>query len=348
MTSLNFSTADSPINSTSCPEGIFLDWIYTFLPAYIMVVCVFGLVGNTFVLLVLCLHRSHRTVPDIYLGSLAGADLLLLACLPFWAVNIAQRFSWPFGELLCRCVNLAIYMNLCSSIYFLVMVSIDRYLALVKVLNPGRIRTVSCAKINCCLIWLFSLAMSSPAFIFRQVTFVPEVNISACLLQYPHPSWQLKMDITFIVIIFLIPDIILFFCTTKILRVLRNDRLQLFKRVRKESRAVRLILVVLLAFLVCWVPFQLFRVLHLFYQVGLLTGCPWQRVLSNGNQLVTFLGCTNSCVNPVLYVMVGKQFRTKARELYDQSVARRKSALTLRDSPVTHNTSISSLERVGH
>ncbi|XP_072895526.1 B2 bradykinin receptor isoform X2 [Hemitrygon akajei] len=347
MASNNVSVASSLTNSSYCPDGIFWDWLYAFLPIYIMVVCVIGLVGNTFVLLVLCLHRSRRTVPDIYLGNLAGADLLLLACLPFWAANIAERFAWPFGQFLCRFVNLTIYMNLWSSIYLLVMVSIDRYLALVRVLNPGRIRTVFCAKINCSLIWAFSLLMSSPAFLFRRVIFQPDLNMSACLLQYPQPDWELKFDIVFIVGVFFIPGAVLSFCTAKILSVLRNDRLRHFKLVRKESKAAGLILIVLLAFLICWVPFQIFRVLKFFQIAGLLTGCTWKEALSNGNQIVTFFGCTNSCINPVLYVMVGKQFRSKAKELYSQSVGRRKSLLTFRESTVTHNTSISTLERLG-
>ncbi|XP_072128638.1 B2 bradykinin receptor [Mobula birostris] len=347
MASYNLSVASSLTNSSSCPDGIFWDWLYSFLPVYIMVVCIFGLVGNIFVLLVLCLQRSRRTVPEIYLGNLAGADLLLLSCLPFWAANIAERFAWPFGQFLCRFVNLTIYMNLWSSIYLLVMVSIDRYLALVRVFNPGRIRTVFCAKVNCGLIWAFSLLMSSHAFLFRSVVFRPDLNMSACLLQYPQPDWEFKINIVFIVGVFVIPGAVLSFCTAKILSVLRNGRLQHFTLVRKESKAAGLILIVLLAFLVCWVPFQIFRVLKFFHDAGLLTGCAWNEALNNGNQIVTFFGCTNSCINPILYVMVGKQFRSKVKELYTQSVSRRKSLLTFRDSTVTHNTPISTLERLG-
>ncbi|XP_069771317.1 B2 bradykinin receptor [Narcine bancroftii] len=345
MATPNLSLVNVSSNSTSCKEGLFWDWLYTFLPAYIMVVCMSGLVGNIFVLLVLWLHKSRCTVPEIYLGNLAGADLLLLACLPFWAVNIAQRFAWPFGEMLCRCVNLAIYMNLCSSIYLLMMVSIDRYLALVKVLNPGRIRTVSCAKINCCFIWVFSLGMSSPAFIFRKVMYVADVNISACLLDYPNDSWQFNSNIVQVIVLFLVPSTILSFCTVKIISVLRNNRMRVFKQVQRESKAAALVLVVLLAFLICWVPFQVFRILYLFKEARMLSGCTWAEALSNGNQIVTFFGCTNSCINPVLYVIVGKQFRSKARDLYIQSTARRRSMLNFREFSMTHNTHISMIER---
>ncbi|XP_078089344.1 B2 bradykinin receptor-like [Mustelus asterias] len=338
----NLSTAGSFNDSNSCPEGNFWEWLFTFQPIYIMLVCIIGLVGNSFVLIVMCLHKGHCTVPEIYLGNLAGADLLLMACLPFWAVNIARRFSWPFGEFLCRYVNSVIYMNLYSSVYLLVMVSIDRYLALVKVLGHGRIRTVSCAKVICFFIWMFGLLMSSPVIIFREVIDIQHLNISACLLNYPHQAWRLQMDITLIVIVFLVPSAIVSYCTFQILKVLRNNQMQRFKQVRKERKATYLVLIVLLAFIICWMPFQLLRFLSIFSGTKLLSSCTWQTVISNGNQIATFLACTNSCINPILYVLVGKQFRKKVKEFYIQTVARRMSSWNFADSFTTQTTSVNS------
>uniref|UniRef100_UPI00398F83F7 B2 bradykinin receptor-like n=1 Tax=Pristiophorus japonicus TaxID=55135 RepID=UPI00398F83F7 len=327
MASPNLSTVDSFNSSHHCPDDLFWDWLFTFQPIYIMVVCITGLVGNIFVLMVMCLHKSRCTVPEIYLGNLAGADLLLLACLPFWATNIARRFDWPFGDFLCHCVNSVIYINLYSSVYFLVMVSIDRYLALVKVLAHGRMRTLSCAKINCFFIWVLSLLMISPAIVFRRVVYMPELNISACVLSYPHPAWKVKVDTMLLVIVFLVPAGIITFCTCKILKVLRNNQMQRFKQVRKESKAANLVLIVLLVFVICWIPFQLLRFFSIFQYAGLLSSCTWRKLIENGNQITTFLGCTNSCINPVLYVIVGKQFRKKAKELYVQSIGSRKSSM---------------------
>lgn len=62
--------------------------VYTIIPPYIFIVCLTGILGNTFVLLVFSLQRSRWTVPEIYLGNLALADLVVLVCLPFWAMNI--------------------------------------------------------------------------------------------------------------------------------------------------------------------------------------------------------------------------------------------------------------------
>ncbi|XP_067894346.1 B2 bradykinin receptor-like [Heterodontus francisci] len=340
MTSPNLSTIDNSNGSNSCSEGVFWEWLYTFQPIYIMMVCITGLVGNIFVLIVICLHKSHCTVPEIYLGNLAGADLLLLACV--WAINIFQHFNWFFEEFLCRYVNPMIYMNLYSSVYFLVMVSVDRYLALVKVLRHGRIRTVSCAKINCFFIWLFGLLMSSPVFIFQKVIHIPDLNISACLLDFPHEYGILTMDIILIVIVFLVPAAIISFCTFQILNVLRNNQMQRFKQVHKESKATNLVLIVLLAFVIFWLPFQLITFLSIFYEANLLSGCTWLMLFVNGYPIANCLALTNNCINPILYVIVGKQFRKKARELYVQAVARMEPMSVTPSQPKTHQKSTKS------
>ncbi|XP_059505415.1 B2 bradykinin receptor-like [Stegostoma tigrinum] len=323
--SSNLSTIDSSNDTLPCPEGNFWEWMYTFQPIYIMAVCIIGIAGNSFVLMVLCLQKGRCTVPELYLGNLAGADLLLLAGLPFWAVNIALHYKWPFGEFLCRYVNSVIYMNFYGSIYFLVMVSIDRYFALVKVLYHGRIRTLSCAKVNCFIIWMFSLLMSSPSIIFRRVIHVEELNMSACLLDYPNHYWILKMDIVMMVIGFLIPATIISFCTFQILNVLRNNQMQCFKQASKENKATTLVFAVLLVFVICWLPFQLLQFLRIFQFTNILQGCSLTSAISNGSQIATFLACTNSCINPVLYVLVGKQFRKKARELWVRAKVRKTS-----------------------
>ncbi|XP_043554383.1 B2 bradykinin receptor-like [Chiloscyllium plagiosum] len=336
----NLSAVNSSDGSLACPEGNFWEWLYTFQPIYIMVVCVTGVVGNSFVLMVLCLQKGRCTVPELYLGNLAGADLLLLAGLPFWAINIALHYDWPFGDFLCRYVNSVIYMNFYSSVYFLVMVSIDRYLALVKVLHYGRMRTLSCVKINCFIIWMFSLLMSSPIIIFRRVIYVEDLNISACLLDYPNKYWVLNVDILMVAIGFLIPAFILSFCTFQILKVLRNNQMQRFKQVHKESKAAILVLAVLLVFVICWLPFQLLRFLRIFLFSNILQGCSLERAISNSNQIASFLACTNSCINPVLYVLVGKQFRKKAREVWVR--ARSRSIQTLNDSVTSRTTTVKS------
>ncbi|MEQ2261574.1 hypothetical protein XENORESO_012186 [Xenotaenia resolanae] len=305
-------------NDTNCPDPDAWEWIYISGPVYILIISVLGILFNLFVLLVFCLHKKHCTVAEIYLSNLAAADLVLVSCLPFWAVNIANNFDWPFGQFMCKIVNVGIKINVYCSIYFLVLVGIDRYLALVHALSHGRMRRPKYAKLGCLLTWGFGLLLSIPTFIFREVRHFPEYGVHACYLEYPSLTVEMLYDGMLLILSFIVPISIILFCTLRIIRALKNQSIERFNAEKTEQKATILVLVVLLAFLVCWVPFHLVNILNILARAEVLKGCHLTSALDVCNQIFTYLGFFNSVLNPVLYVIVGKNFRKKVRELMKQ------------------------------
>ncbi|XP_076013881.1 B2 bradykinin receptor-like [Genypterus blacodes] len=310
-------------NGSECPHTEAWDWLYTMQPVYILVISVLGIVGNVFVLLVFCLHKKACTVAEIYLSNLAAADLVLVSCLPFWAVNIANGFEWPFGALLCRLVNVGIKINTYGSIYFLVLVSIDRYVALVHPMSHGRMRRPKYAKLGCVLVWGFGLLMSVPTIVFRVVKYIPEYDVTACFLEYPDITVELISDGTLTMFSFIIPVSIISYCTVKIIQALKNQAMSRFHGEHTENKATFLVLAVLLAFLICWVPFHLVNMLDILHRAKILGGCPLNAALEICNQISMYLAFFNSVLNPVLYVIVGKNFRKKVCELFHQLAVKR-------------------------
>ena len=78
-----------------------------------LVVCVLGLVGNLLALFLLHSrhhpsggHRggasAHHSSIDCFVMSLALTDLQFVLTLPFWAVDTALDFRWPFGRVMCK------------------------------------------------------------------------------------------------------------------------------------------------------------------------------------------------------------------------------------------------------
>ncbi|KAL7862230.1 hypothetical protein SRHO_G00136710 [Serrasalmus rhombeus] len=305
-------------NNSQCNDSEAWDWLYTMQPVYMFVICVLGIVGNVFVLLVFCLHKKACTVAEIYLGNLAAADLLLMCCLPFWAINVANGFEWQFGSLMCRLVNTGIKMNMYCSIYFLVLVSVDRFVALVHAMSHGRMRRPWYAKLSCLAMWSLGVLLSIPTLNFRTVDYVPEFNVTACILNYPSYGVEVACDILLILLGFIIPVCIISYCTWKIIQALQRQVMDRFNAVNTERKATVLVLVVLLAFLLCWVPFHLVTVLDLLVRFHVLSGCTLQTGLDICNQIFTYLALSNSVLNPILYVIVGKNFRKKVKELLEQ------------------------------
>ncbi|XP_063804508.1 B2 bradykinin receptor-like isoform X2 [Pseudophryne corroboree] len=308
-------------NSTMGPDADCIvhekfEWIFTYQPIYMWFIFILGFIENLFVISVFLLHKNRCTVPEIYLGNMAAADLIFVSGLPFWAIYISNKFYWPFGSFLCFAVNSLIQLNLFSSIYFLMMVSIDRYLAFVKTMSVGRLRRAGCAKVNCAIIWVFALVVSLPNVVFRKVLFLPSLNTTVCATFPPSDDWHIATNILLNLVGFLIPVIAITFCTVQITYVLRNNTMQHFKEVNNEKKATWLVVSVLLLFIACWLPFHISAFIDTLDLLKLFPKCAVTEFNHIFNQISTYIAYSNSCINPLLYVMVGNHFRKKTREVY--------------------------------
>ncbi|XP_062864051.1 B1 bradykinin receptor [Trichomycterus rosablanca] len=292
------------------------------VPPYIFIVCLVGILSNAFVLLVFFLQRVKWSVPEIYLGNLALADLILLTCLPFWAMNILNDFYWPYGEILCKVVNLSIIVNMYASIYILVMVNIDRYLALVLTMKARWFRRRRNAKIICFCVWLFGVGMGVPTATFRKVQYVPYFHTTACIIHYPSDSWKLAHNRQLVLLGFALPLLAIVFCTCNIVWVLHKRREGVRPQNENDRKATVLVCAVTLLFFLCWAPFNIFTFLDTLCDTEVLDIDSWSHILDIGSQFSTYLAFLNSCLNPLLYVCSGHYFKRKVSEIYK----RRKSS----------------------
>ncbi|NXT78505.1 BKRB2 protein, partial [Zapornia atra] len=336
---------NSGVNQTDqCINSDFWKWLLSFQPVFLWLIFILGTIENSFVLIILCFHKSRCTVAEIYLANMALADLLLVGVLPFWAITISDDFNWPFGLFLCKAVNIMSYMNFYSSIYFLTLVSIDRYLALVKTMSLGRMRRTVCAKWNSFIVWMCALLICSPTMVFRKVQYYKEDNVTACGLDYPSSYWEPLNNCLLNIVGFLIPLCVITYCTMQIIKALRSNELQKMKVVQTERRATMLVLAVLLLFIISWLPFQISTFID---TIRLFS--PSYKCLEVINDIVTQVGTycafSNSCLNPVLYVIVGKHFQKKAVEFCKDLLPRRcrkSQTVQMENSLDTLRTSISS------
>uniref|UniRef100_A0A3Q3CW13 Bradykinin receptor B2 n=1 Tax=Haplochromis burtoni TaxID=8153 RepID=A0A3Q3CW13_HAPBU len=312
--------------------------VFTLVPPYILVISVLGIIFNVFVLMVFCLHKKACTVAEIYLSNLAGADLALVCWLPFWAEYTRKGFDWPFSESLCKVTSAVIYMNAFCSIYFLVMVSIDRYVALVHPLSHERIRRPFYAKLGCLFVWGLGLVFALPIFIYRKLEFNSQLNLTHCSLNLTFPEQYLASEVTTITFSFIVPVIIILFCTVKIIQTLRKRLMEVLNIQKTDQKATTLILAVLLAFLICWVPFHVTKILDVLQNTGILK-C--HITLTIVQQISTYFAFFNSVLNPILYVLVGKTFQKRAKELFMWLFMRGKHSESSRFSSGTCQTACS-------
>uniref|UniRef100_A0A8C7Y6Y3 B2 bradykinin receptor n=1 Tax=Oryzias sinensis TaxID=183150 RepID=A0A8C7Y6Y3_9TELE len=331
---LNITVTQSwwPENSSVLPSfepsvsPVSTEWEIAFIPPLVFTFSLLGLFFNSFVLAVFAAYRDRLTVAEIYLSNLALADFALLCCLPFWAMNIINRFNWPYGDALCKIVNSIIIMNFYTSIYTLVMISIDRYLALVKTMKARLLRRTLYAKIICVILWLLALLLSTPYIVHRKVKFIEEYGTISCVLDYSHGSpWKLAHQTVMNVAGFVLPVLVIVFCNWNIIKALAKREERAGSPNSSDTKATGLVYAVTLLFLLCWGPLQLFTFLDSLCDVDVLSGT-WFHTLDVGRQVSGYLAFFNSTLNPLLYVFSGQYFKRKVSAIYRSAQRQRRGS----------------------
>ncbi|KTF88699.1 hypothetical protein cypCar_00010018 [Cyprinus carpio] len=319
--------------------------VHSIIPPYIFTVCLTGILGNSLVLVVFLLQGSRWSVPEIYLGNLALADLILLVCLPFWAMNILNYFMWSYGEIMCKVVNLSINVNMYTSIYMLVMVNVDRYLALALTMKAMWLRRKRYAKLICVVLWLFGVGMGAPTAVMRKLKDIPGHRAVECHLDYPDTTWRLAHLLQLNLVGFALPFLVITFCCVNIIRALKRRRHIVYWEDRNDKKATVLVCAVTLLFLICWGPFHFITLLDLLCDLKVLDENEWSHFLNIGSQFSVYLAFSNSCLNPLLYVCSGNYFKRKVSSIYN----RRKhssDATALQRSVLTSTTTANQIKPV--
>uniref|UniRef100_H2Z6T6 G-protein coupled receptors family 1 profile domain-containing protein n=1 Tax=Ciona savignyi TaxID=51511 RepID=H2Z6T6_CIOSA len=143
-----------------------------------------GLVGNAvIILLILVLKECSKSITNWYILQLALADTLFLLMLPFTASSELSG-GWTYGVGMCKLKEAILFINYYASIYFLVVMSFDRYLAVTKAFSSSNwvvtLRRPRAAGIITAFGWVASIAISSPLFIYSTVG-----GCNICAYQFP-------------------------------------------------------------------------------------------------------------------------------------------------------------------
>ncbi|XP_042349512.1 cysteinyl leukotriene receptor 1 [Plectropomus leopardus] len=305
---------DSVETNSTCPSiDDFRNQVYSTSYSFITVL---GLVGNGFALVVLIKTYRQSSPFHVYMLNLAVSDLLCVMTLPLRVLYYVNKGDWKQGDFLCRISSYALYVNLYCSIYFMAAMSITRFLAIVFPVQNLRLVTEGRARLVCVAVWVFICLSSSP-FLMTGQNFDPETNKTKCFEPPTRKGVQKLIVLNYLSLVvgFALPFLVILLCYAGIVRALLS-RTNAARRQRDTgTKAIRMIVIVLLTFLVSFMPYHVQRTIHLNFLSRNDTTCSEVVAMQKSVVVTLCLAASNSCFDPLLYFFSGEGFRSRLTSL---------------------------------
>ncbi|KAJ7322577.1 hypothetical protein JRQ81_018864 [Phrynocephalus forsythii] len=289
---------------------------FNFVPVLYSLVFIVGLLGNALVVLILIRYKKLRSMTDVYLLNLAISDLLFIFSLPFWAHDATH--DWVFGNSMCKILAGIYHVGFYSGSFFIILLTVDRYLAIVHAVFALKARTLLYGTLSSVITWVVAVSASVTAFTFHKVQM--EVESYKCILHYPFEiatPWKEVTTLSMFVLGLAVPLVIMIFCYIQILMVLikgQNER---------KQKAVRLIFVIMIVYFILWTPYNIAILLQT-YQVSFLC-YPSDNTCRHNIELAVevtkIIAMIHCCLNPVIYAFVGEKFRKYLSVFFQKHIA---------------------------
>ncbi|XP_034448714.1 growth hormone secretagogue receptor type 1-like, partial [Hippoglossus hippoglossus] len=256
---------------------------------------IFGLLGNTLTLLVVWLRPHMRSSAYLYLSSMAVSDLLILLLL---ALDVYKFWTgWKLGDF---SYLLTVFLSQCCTfctILHITFLSLERYLVFCWPITAMTLvtRRRTRALIGC--LWVGAAVSAAPFLaIFMMNSFSSGL-------------WLATIILTNLYV--LVPMCILGLVYILIGRTLRL-RPQSSRKDKSHRHAVKMLGVIVLAFVLCWLPFHVGRTI---FSLSLGNSLFIYYLSQYFNLVSSVLFYLSAAINPLLYNLMSTRYRHAVRSL---------------------------------
>ena len=275
-----------------------------------------SVMGNSLVIYVITKHRCMRTSTNFLIMNLAICDLLITVLqAPAFIKNLHIADMWfggTLGNVTCKIISFVGSVLLLCSIFNLVAIAIDRYLAVTRPLTY-KLSSKWMVKIGISAMWLISASLSVNAALTSKVLYFGNEKRPKCEF---YRSCQEKYSslcclvVSFIVLIVLYSIICYRLWRRNIPGEVSNNQQAL--AIRTARKVTVLMISVVMVFFVSWAPFFVIMLLDLIHKRS-----SFDTSFSMYHPIlfaVTFwLILNSSACNPCLYFIFIESFRHSVR-----------------------------------
>jgi len=265
--------------------------------AYVILLLV-GILGNGLTCYVIIQRKSMRRAIHLYTFNLAVADLLILIFyVPNQMVLMQNQFKWVLGAEMCKINYMVLPVALHSSIGTLLAITIDRCRGLVTPFS-WRADSKFKAKILIPIVWVLSLTLSSPLFVYPRVATFSSGKF--CVEGWPSVNAMRWFWMSNFVLVFGIPLLVI--TTTQVIMVAVVAR-EITNR-KQNQRMVAMVIALVVVFTIC-TGFQ-----HIYFFIGQFS----RLRMTNSTKaflylLSNFVVSLQAALNPIIYGTLRRDFK---------------------------------------
>ncbi|XP_063628084.1 tachykinin-like peptides receptor 86C [Cydia splendana] len=277
-----------------------------------------AVLGNTLVIWIVLAHRRMRTVTNCFLVNLAIADLLMatLNGVPNFVFLVTAH--WPFGAITCTASNFTANLTVSAGVFTLVAITVDRYVAIVKPLQHRLSRSVARAALL--TVWCASALLALPSLLYSDTYKKKYINgeREICFIKWPDGSYPTSKtdycyNLVFLGVTYVLPMTVMVWAYVRMSAALRGRAIgecthHQMQVVRAKRKVVRMFVLVVMVFALCWLPYHAYFVLVYHHQR--LASAP---VAQHVYLLFYWLAMANSMFNPLIYYWMSNKFRVYFR-----------------------------------
>ncbi|KAM6384287.1 P2Y purinoceptor 1-like [Alca torda] len=297
-----------------CNRNPTLEW-YCYL---LILVCLFsllaGFLGNILALRHYAYCMKTWTTNTIFLFNLALCDFTWTLMAPFSVYYSLQKLTLYFNQGFYQIIRLFFSINIYGSVYFLTLISFDRYVGAVHPITSltwwDKGKAVFCT----IAVWIFIVIVSMPEIYYTVAAGRKQGIIGSSDVTEGHLQFAVPFTLSKIVLRFLIPVTVIFTCYMLTLKAL----LQLSKRQQRRNRLVRPLLLIsaaMIVFAVSFIPYHVMMAVILIYRTNCQPPCGSISTLNAIYEVTEIICSINSCLDPIIFTVANKTFYQRIKSV---------------------------------
>ncbi|XP_054452680.1 G-protein coupled receptor 55 [Anoplopoma fimbria] len=280
----------------------------------------FGSVLNVAALLVFCVFLRKWTESTIYMTNLALMDLLLLFPLPF--KMHATNHCWHANlQLLCSALESLYFGGIYGSIFTIMCIAVDRWVAICHPFKAKQLRSPKVALGTCIGVWVMVLAaVCSTTYRFRDTSH----KEFRCFHKFSEEGWRPPMIICVLVFGFLVPALVVVFCSVQTIRALKQSG----QHSLQSRSCVKIIYSSLSAFLLPFTPSHLGILLQFLVHQGMIQDSGSRAGISLFIQTAMCLSNISCCLDALCYYFIAHEVRSPKHTFRISMISQRKATFS--------------------